>query len=184
MFLVSISVHACSVTWVVSSSTWPHGLQPATWPCLWDFPGKNTGVGCHFLLQGIFPTRGSNLGFLYWQVDSYHWAIWEASSSMWDLTKTFNIHTSTSILFMMPCVFSETIEPFSTACVFLYEPLLVLPLMFIFLPTVSSRQLRLCLTWTSKFFCLFQFQSPFLILRYLVFVRSTPPLPSILEEKR
>ena len=25
--------------------------------CLWDFPGKNTGVGCHFLLQGIFPTR-------------------------------------------------------------------------------------------------------------------------------
>ena len=29
---------------------------------LWDFPGKNTGVGYHFLLQGIFPTQGSNLG--------------------------------------------------------------------------------------------------------------------------
>ena len=28
--------------------------------CPWDFPGKNTGVGCHFLLQGIFPTKGSN----------------------------------------------------------------------------------------------------------------------------
>ena len=27
-----------------------------------DFPGKNTGVGCHFLLQGIFPTQGSNPG--------------------------------------------------------------------------------------------------------------------------
>ena len=27
---------------------------------LWDFPGKHTGVGCHFLLQGIFPTQGSN----------------------------------------------------------------------------------------------------------------------------
>ena len=26
----------------------------------WDFLGKNTGVGCHFLLQGIFPTQGSN----------------------------------------------------------------------------------------------------------------------------
>ena len=26
----------------------------------WDFPGKSTGVGCHFLLQGIFPTQGSN----------------------------------------------------------------------------------------------------------------------------
>ena len=30
--------------------------------CLWDFPGKSTGVGCHFLLQRIFLTQGSNLG--------------------------------------------------------------------------------------------------------------------------
>ena len=38
-----------------------------------DFPGKNTGVGCHALLQGIFPTQGSNLSLfclLHWQVDS------------------------------------------------------------------------------------------------------------------
>ena len=28
--------------------------------CPWDYPGKNTGVGCHFLLQGIFPTQGLN----------------------------------------------------------------------------------------------------------------------------
>ena len=28
----------------------------------WDFPGKNTGVGCYVLLQGIFPTQGSNPG--------------------------------------------------------------------------------------------------------------------------
>ena len=28
----------------------------------WDFPGKSTRVGCHFLLQGIFPTKGSNSG--------------------------------------------------------------------------------------------------------------------------
>ena len=31
----------------------------------WGFPGKNTGVGCHFLLQGIFPTQGSNPGLLH-----------------------------------------------------------------------------------------------------------------------
>ena len=31
----------------------------------WDFPGSITGVGCHFLLQGIFPTQGSNLGLLH-----------------------------------------------------------------------------------------------------------------------
>ena len=28
--------------------------------CLWDSPGKNTGVGCHALLQGLFPTHGWN----------------------------------------------------------------------------------------------------------------------------
>ena len=36
----------------------------------WASPGKNTGVGCHDLLQGILPTQGLNLGLLYWQVDS------------------------------------------------------------------------------------------------------------------
>ena len=38
-----------------------------------DSPGKNTGVGCHALLQGIFPTQGSNLHLLcllHWQVGS------------------------------------------------------------------------------------------------------------------
>ena len=40
----------------------PHELQPTRVLCPWDFPGKNTGVGCHFLLQGISPTQGSNSG--------------------------------------------------------------------------------------------------------------------------
>ena len=34
------------------------------------FPGKNTEVGCHFILQGIFLTQGLNPQFLHWQVDS------------------------------------------------------------------------------------------------------------------
>ena len=33
----------------------------------WDSPGKNTGMGCHALLQGIFPTQGSNPGFPHWR---------------------------------------------------------------------------------------------------------------------
>ena len=42
-----------------------HGLYKAFHaPCPWDFPGKNTGVGCHSLLQGIFLTQGSNPCFL------------------------------------------------------------------------------------------------------------------------
>ena len=37
--------------------------------CPWDSPGKDTGVGCHFLLQGIFLTQGSNPGLLHcWQI--------------------------------------------------------------------------------------------------------------------
>ena len=38
--------------------------------CPWDSPGKNTGVISHFLLQGIFPTQGSNLHPLDWQADT------------------------------------------------------------------------------------------------------------------
>ena len=43
-------------------------------------PGKpkNTGVGCHFILQGIFPTPGSNLNLLLGRWILYHWATWEA----------------------------------------------------------------------------------------------------------
>ena len=37
----------------------PHGLQPTRLLCPRDFPGKNTGVGCHFLLQEIFPSQES-----------------------------------------------------------------------------------------------------------------------------
>ena len=47
-----------------------HGLQPARLLCPWDFPGKSTGVGCHFLLQGIFLTQGLNPYLLHGQVDS------------------------------------------------------------------------------------------------------------------
>ena len=43
---------------VMSDSLRPFGLQPARLLCPWDSPGKNTGVGCHALLQGIFPTQG------------------------------------------------------------------------------------------------------------------------------
>ena len=37
-----------------------HGLYPTRLLYPWDSPGENTGMGCHALLQGIFPTQGSN----------------------------------------------------------------------------------------------------------------------------
>ena len=51
-------------------SLWPHGLQPARLLCPWDFPSKNTEVGCCFLFQRIFLTQGSNPHLLYWQEGS------------------------------------------------------------------------------------------------------------------
>ena len=48
----------------------PFGLEPSKLLCPWDFPGKNTGVGIHFLLQGIFPIQGSSLCLLHWQANS------------------------------------------------------------------------------------------------------------------
>ena len=47
-----------------------HELLPARLLCPWNFPGKNTGVGCHFLLQGVFPTQGLNPCLVHWQADS------------------------------------------------------------------------------------------------------------------
>ena len=44
-------ISTCYVASVVSDSVWPHRQQPTRLPRPWDSPGKNTGVGCHFLLQ-------------------------------------------------------------------------------------------------------------------------------------
>ena len=55
------------------STLQPYRLQPARLLCPWNFPGNNTGVGCCFLLQGIFLTQASNQSLfrlLHWQADS------------------------------------------------------------------------------------------------------------------
>ena len=53
-----VCVHAKSLQSCLTLQ--PHGLQPARLLCQWDSPGKNIGVGCHALLQGILPTQESN----------------------------------------------------------------------------------------------------------------------------
>ena len=62
--------YCCLLTKLYPTLLWPHGLYFTRLLHLWHFPGKNTGVGCHFLIQGIFPTQGSNPHLLHWQVDS------------------------------------------------------------------------------------------------------------------
>ena len=57
---------------VVSGSLQPHGLLPARLFCPWDSLGKNTRVGSHSLLQGIFLTQGLNLDLLNCKQILYH----------------------------------------------------------------------------------------------------------------
>ena len=49
---------------------------PGSWSM--NFPGKSTGAGCPFLLQGIFPTQRSNSGLQHCRQILYHWATREA----------------------------------------------------------------------------------------------------------
>ena len=64
---ICVGVLNCSV---VSDSLWPQRLKPTRLFCPWASPDKDTGVGCHFLLQGIFLTQGLNPHLLHWQADS------------------------------------------------------------------------------------------------------------------
>ena len=75
---------------VASDSLRPQGWQPARLPCPWNSPGKNTGVGCHFLLQGIFPTHGSNQGLWHCR-QTVHWmlAVTRSPYILWVVTCSF-----------------------------------------------------------------------------------------------
>ena len=70
---------------VVSDSLRPHGLQPARLLCPWNSPGKNPGVRSHSLLQGTFPTQGSNPGLLHWRQILYYLSHQEPACQAWDI---------------------------------------------------------------------------------------------------
>ena len=65
-------IYSCSVKSVLSDSLQHHGLYSPPGSSVHEiFPGKNTAVGCHFLLQGNFPDLGSNLCLLWKARDIY-----------------------------------------------------------------------------------------------------------------
>ena len=75
-----MSVAAAAAKTLVMSLQ-PYGPQPTRLLRPWDSPGKDTGVGCHVLLQGILPTQGMNLHLLcllHWQGCSFTSCTWEA----------------------------------------------------------------------------------------------------------
>ena len=106
----SVSICCCSVvsnslTVSITYECVCHGLQPVRLLCPWDLPGKNTGVGCHSLLQGIFLTQGSNPGLLQCRQILYQLShqgtnpiffFLAAPWSMWDLSFLTRYQTPSS----------------------------------------------------------------------------------------
>ena len=74
------SMCACSVTQWCPTLCNPVNCRLPGSSVHGDSPGKNTGVGCHALLQGICPTQGSNLSLLHWQADSL--SLWHLGSPL------------------------------------------------------------------------------------------------------
>ena len=123
------SVEVYEMKWSVSHSVvsdvlWVHGLGLTRLFSPWDSSGKNTGTGCHFLLQEIFPTQGSNLGLLHCRQTLYHLshqgsskitsAIWRCRGSIWFCSVCFWVDRIWALtnLSAPKCLLSTTIRYF------------------------------------------------------------------------
>ena len=87
-----------------------HGLWPARLLCPWDSPGKNTGVGSHAFLQGIFLTQGLNPRLMSPALAGEFFttsATWEALSSL-KLHINYSFHTLYSLNSFQPRLLSGT----------------------------------------------------------------------------
>ena len=106
----------CLLIYLILSSSWKWKSVSCVWlfatPWTVNFPGQSIGVGCHFLLQGIFPTQGSNLPLLcplHMQANPLPLLPSIHSNNFWEFdieTPTKNLTLSTLKKFL---VYSETI---------------------------------------------------------------------------
>ena len=81
-----------------------HRLYLARLLCPWDFPGRNTRVGCHAVLQGIVPTQGLNPSLLHFRWILCHWATREAQSPSY--SKPISSFTSSNFSFCIMSMYS------------------------------------------------------------------------------
>ena len=90
------------------------GTMNARLLCSWNFPGKNTGVGCHFLLQAIFQTQRSNPNLLWlphWQVDSLPLCHLESRDKEGPLNKVYcQLYDQGIIYFTGPCYIPSAVS--------------------------------------------------------------------------
>ena len=100
----------------MSDSLGPHGLYPSRlYP--WDFPGKNTGVGCHFLLQGIFETQGPNLFSCIGRQILYHWAITKPLAKLIHWVSPYESCSQHPSLLLIPRVWRwEALQQYLPSC--------------------------------------------------------------------
>ena len=101
MCISHLCVRACSASSVMSNSLKPYGLQPTRLLCPWNYPGKNIGVGCYFLLHGIFQTQGSNPGLPHCRQIFHHLSHERSPEDSkyyyltWELKKLTHTNTNT-----------------------------------------------------------------------------------------
>ena len=86
----------------MSDSLQASGLLPAWLLYPWDFPGKNTGVGSHLLLQGIFLTQRLNPWLLYRQPDSLPMSHQGSLASLHPLLNISTHHLGSPVNSMVP----------------------------------------------------------------------------------
>ena len=126
-----ICVLSCSVK---SKSLWSHGLQTRL-HCPWDFPGKNTGVGCHYLLQRrlldpgtesishVFPALAG--GFFTTAPDGYWWVKFCASPSVASSLPLIHLYVTISLkllfkIYVTSEIFFRHVDP-SLWCHFFFS---------------------------------------------------------------
>ena len=115
----------CLVTKSCPTLLWPHRLQPTSLLCPWDFSGKNTGMGSHSLLQGIFLTQGLNIRLLHcrWILllnPYYRWEIW--SFKVTKLVQGNKVSSNSNCC--LKGLFLSTIPSLRTAVLLLWEHLI------------------------------------------------------------
>ena len=81
----------------MSDSLWPHPCDPRLL-CPWNSADKSTGVGCHFLPQGIFLTQRSNPQLLLGRQVLYHWASREAHKTCYTVLNYFSFPLNCELL--------------------------------------------------------------------------------------
>ena len=100
----SFQMESSSVSHSVPNSLWLHRLDCSSpsFCVRGDSPGKNTGLGCHFLLQGIFPTQGLNPGLLHFRQILYSLSYMDISPL--NVNASYKRITSTQFPEHLPCL--------------------------------------------------------------------------------